>query len=412
MKKPQQNSGASTSFSIVPTIAWRYLFSRDEGGATSLITGISLAGVAIGVAVLIATMAVMDGASTLLSAKISNLYAHVRIQNSPTPETSIPPEMLEKIRAISGVTMAEPIVQREAMLMTGGDGDWRAEGVTLVSARELGPVNLYHIKREGDPIRLERGQMLVGSALLKRLGAKGGDTIMAITPNSGSRPVSIPLTIVDSFDSDYYEFDSITAFVAESTMRAAFGVGEGADFIHIALDDPMQAARVKDDIRKFAGPQYMIKTWSEANHNFFEGIKWQKRMLFVILLLIILVAAFNIIGSLILMVIAKTRQIGILRAVGAKRRTIIAIFLLDGSLVGLAGTALGLALGVAICAALPHIPFGIPEEIYNFNRLPVEIRPVSAAAVALASCVICALASLLPALQAGRLKPVEALRYD
>lgn len=379
---------------------------------SAIIIVISVLGVAIGVAALVATMAVMDGADKLLSAKISSLEAHIRVTHLTGNEIIPTQSLMDSIKKAPDVLRAEPVLTREVLLMEAdSEGRWLAEGARLIGASQLEDGNIYRIPLEAT-LTLNPGEALLGDELLERLGAEVGEDLMAITPNAGARPVSMPLKIVGTFSANFYEFDSTVAFVNEDTMRHAFGIAEGADYLHLDVRDPLHADAVALRLASELPLQYRFESWQKANGPFFEGIKWQKRMLFVILLLIILVAAFNIIGTLILMVIEKTRQIGILKAIGATRGMILRIFLIDGILIGLMGTLLGVAFGLGICAILPTIDFGISEEIYNFSRLPVAVDPWSVAAVVAASILICTISALLPALQAGSLEPVEALRHD
>lgn len=416
-------------------VAWRYLFNRQRRALVSVITIISMAGVAVGVAALITVIGVMDGADELLFGRIADLYPHVRIQDLRGSESRLDSELLARLRADERIAYAEPVIQKQAIAQVHRGIDAPKKGVILLGVDRVGAGELYDILdtdlvqgvattvvdpetgEEGEVVELGPRDVLIGGPLAGQLGAGLNRRLIVIAASNPVRTATVPVfkqlkfRVVGHFKSGFYEFDANTAVVSEAAMRELFRVPEGGfDFIHVKLKDPFTATKYKRELG-LEMPFY-VTTWAEENGQFFSALKLEKYAMFIILLLIIFVAAFNIIGTLILMVIDKTREIGILRAIGAGRRVVARIFLLNGVLIGLVGTAIGLVIGLVLCALIPIAPLEMPAAIYNFDHLPVEVRPLTVITIVVSSMAICTLAALFPAMQAARLHPVEALRHD
>ncbi|HOE95598.1 MAG TPA: ABC transporter permease [Candidatus Sumerlaeota bacterium] len=398
-------------------IAWRYLVSRERKALVSLITFISMTGVAVGVAALITVIGVMDGADELLFGKVAELYPHLRVVNLEGPREEFDPEVIRKLKALPGVTHVQPVMQKQAFIIAGQGRDQNRQSfVQLLGMDRLDQNTIYSIMtyEHGDSVTLGEDEILLGLPLAVNIGAMINDrvTLVSTAPVRtaiGPQMRFLKFTMKDGFRTDFYEFDANTAFISTEMMRKLFPTEPGYDYLHVKLKDPFQADRLAARLHL---PGYRISTWSQENGAFFSALKLEKLALFVILLLIIFVAALNIIGTLILMVNDKTREIGILKAIGASRRTIWKIFLLDGVMIGILGTGAGVAIGLLLCFSIPYIPLDLPASVYNFSRLPVEVQPVTVLLIVCSSMVICTLAALFPAIQAARLHPVEALRYE
>ena len=401
-------------------IAWRYLFSRERKALVSVITLIAMAGVAVGVAALLVVIGVMEGMDGLIFGKVAELYPHVRIASQDGRELHLDPQLLKNLRARPDVRLAEPIVEKQAFIRIMRGSEAQPMGIQIIGADRLGKGFIYDIPdtQTGDPITIEQGEILLGAPLSMMLQAMSGSSVVLTATNpirTALGPVvkELPMGIKGFFSTGFDLFDSATAFVSDQDIRQLFRVPpDKADYIHIKLKDRDRAEAVKHELAAQLGQNYTITTWGEENGEFFGALRLEKLGLFLILLLIILVAAFNIIGTLILMVIEKTREVGILRAVGASQRLIARIFLVDGIMIGLVGTVLGLAIGLGLCLLIPKIPLNVPALIYDLQHVPVKIRPVTVTLITLASMSICTLAALFPARQAAKLNPVEALRYD
>ena len=409
---------------LIPTrsiewfIAWRYLFSRERKSLVSAITLISVTGVAVGVAALIVVIGVMDGANELLFSRMTSLFPHLRITTSTREDIALDPALLARLRVNPEMQLAEPVLQKLGGIQSARGIEAQKQGIQLIGVDELGKSALYRLPRlkTGETIRLNPGEILLGTPMAKKLNVKTSDTVTVLVPDparSASRMNLIParMRVKGTYDTGFYTFDANNAFINKDQMRRLFGMRENhASYIHVKLKDPFKAPEVKQALD--LGENYFVTTWKDESGDFFSAIQIQKFGLFIILLLIILVAAFNIIGTLILMVIEKTREVGILRAVGASEGFSARIFLIEGMLIGLAGTLAGLVLGLVICALIPLVKIQMPAQIYNFDHLPVTVNPVSVVLIVISSMAICTLAALFPARQAAKLNPVEALRYD
>lgn len=398
-------------------IAWRYLFSRERGALVSLITFISVAGVAVGVGALIVVIGVMDGADDQLLGRIANLYPHVRVVDSREGDHPIDQALLERLRAHPLVERAEPVYERQTLLQSSGE-ETRQPLIRLIGTDTIGHDSLFRIDDDNAKrtYRIPDGELFAGMVLLSQIGTMPGQELVltATNPHRGAaapifKKIRIPVSAY--FKTGIFEFDASTAFVSRATFAELYRMQPGsADYIHVKLHNPFRAGELRDT---FDFPDhYRVTTWDEENNEFFGALRLEKLGLGLTLLLTVLVAAFNIIGTLILTVMDKTREIGLLRAIGAGERTIRRIFLLDGIMIGMIGTAVGTVLGVILCLVLRAIEFDLPAEVYAFDSLPVTIRPLTIVIVIAAAMAICTLGAIFPAQQAARLDPVESLRHD
>ena len=401
-------------------IARRYLFSRERKGLISLISLISVGGVAVGVAALIIVIGVIDGIDDLLFGNISHLTPHVRIAGADGRPIKIDEDLLRRLNADQRVELAQPVIDKKAILEVQGNGGAQNQLISLIGADILGPGTLFPDigdMRTQTPIRIPDGMILVGTPIYYNLGLQQGRPVLVYSTNPSSTALGIRFrqrfeTVYGSFTTRMPDFfDAKTAFISENDIRELYQMEPGtADYIHVKLKDAYSAASYKRAL-DLPASTYKVTTWDEENSDFFGALKLERLGLWLILLLIILVAALNIVGTLILMVIEKTREVGILRAIGASERVVGRIFLMDGMIIGLFGTLLGLALGIIACLFIPTINIDLPAAVI-FNHLPVKIKPVTITMVVAASMAICTLAGLFPARQAAKLNPVEALRYD
>jgi lipoprotein-releasing system permease protein len=258
--------------------------------------------------------------------------------------------------------------------------------------------------------------IILGKELAGKLGVFYGEKITVVSPFGvvgplGMVPKMKRFEVVGIFDSGMYEYDSSLAYISLSAAQDFFGMGDKVTGLEIKVDDIFIADRVAQRIEQTLGFPYGARDWMKMNRNLFSALKLEKIMMFIILVLIILVASFNIVSTLTMIVVEKGREIAILKAMGANRRGVMRIFMIDGLVIGLLGTLIGLPLGYGVCQVLQNF-YSLPSDIYYINHLPVKIRPLDVSLVALSALLISFLATLYPSWQAAKLDPAEALRYE
>ena len=432
-------------------IALRHLMSRERKALISIITLISVLGVVVGVMALVAVIAVMDGADDVYRDQLINVKAHIETVALDANMASIDPmhvppkpmgnykEVMSIIKKDPDVVAVSPIIQNFCLLTlkaANGISSLRSSqpaqllGIDAPLERQvtrIGEVpDVKDMKKSkkkligtADP---ESGQVVLGSELAVGLGAQIGDDIYAVTGNFATTANSTvskqsKLRVVGIFSAGIYEIDKMYAYVNLPTAQRVFLLPDVVDGVHLRLKDPFTADKVKKRIdaaliQKLGAP-FVSRSWSELSPDFFTALKLEKLGMFIILLLVIIVAGLNIISTLILVAMEKTREIGILRAMGTSRHSISRVFLMEGALIGFAGTGIGVVCGLILCWFLKyHFPIEIPAAVYGLDGLPVVVSAWTIFTICASSISICLLASVVPAVQASRLDIVEALRYE
>ena len=409
-------------------IGLRYLKAKRKQTFVSLITLISIAGVMVGVTALIVVLAVMNGFKEDLREKILGVTSHVVISRF---DGNIPKyqAVRAQVEDVSGVTAATPFIYTQVMIssrqsisgavLRGIEPDSAARVIRL--PRILRSGSLEELQDAGDP----KGQqttpgIILGKELAKNLGGVArGEPVTVISPFGritplGRVPRSKTFRVAGIFDSGMYEYDSSLAYISLRAAQRFLGFGDRATGIEARVDDIYAADKVARVIGKaLGGYPYWSRDWMRMNRNLFSALKLEKIAMFIILTLIILVAAFNIVGTLIMVVIEKTRDIAILKSMGATRRSIMKIFMIEGLVIGLVGTILGLLGGYTLCKLLATYKFiELPADVYYISTLPVKMDPLDVTLIALAAIVISLVATVYPAWQASRLDPAEAIRYE
>lgn len=398
-------------------IGLRYLRSKGRRGFLSLLTLIAMAGMALGVMALIVVLAVMSGFEEELRSKILGATAHILVMDAGGRGIQDVDRVLPLIRQQSDVRTASPFVLQQVMLTH----EQAATGVLLRGIDpEVGRVELERRVRHGslqDLIGPEAG-IALGRELARTLGVVVGSTVTAISPLGavtavGTIPKMRQFRVVAVFEVGLYEYDSALAYTALGTAQQFADLGNRVSGIEVRVGDVFRARRVAEELGRTLGFPYWTRDWMDMNRNLFSAIQLEKTAMFVILTLIIFVAAFAIISHLILMVAEKRREIGVLRALGAGSASIMLIFMVEGMLIGVVGTVVGLALGVTIGVIQEtyHI-VKIPGDVYQLSQLPMRMYPPDLIVISLSALVLSFLATLYPSRQAARLDPVEVLRYE
>ncbi|MFZ7128311.1 MAG: lipoprotein-releasing ABC transporter permease subunit [Desulfobacterales bacterium] len=404
-------------------IGRRYLRAKQKQAFISLITILSTAGVTVGVMALIVVIAVMAGAQNEFRSRILGVEAHAILMRHGG-EFSDYRSVLETVRSSDHVVSAHPFVYTQVMLRSAGgvsgailkgivpeavDGPAGTEGGRALS-------RLFPADGSADDPMTAPG-IVLGKELGRKLGVVAGDVVYLISPQGMLSPIGhVPslkrYRILDFFQSGMYQYDEAYAFVRLEDAQAVMKSGDVVSGIEIRVDDIYRADQVARSIESELGFPYWSKDWMRMNDNLFSALKLEKTAMFIILTLIVLVAAFNIASTLIMMVMEKTRDIAILKAMGATDASIRRIFVFKGMVIGTVGTALGCFLGFVLCLLLERYKFiELPGDVYYFTALPVQLQLMDVLGIAGASLLICFLATLYPARQASRLNPVEAIRY-
>jgi lipoprotein-releasing system permease protein len=381
----------------------------------SLITVISILGVALGVAALITVISVMTGFSSYMQDRILGTTSHIVIQGSDGIDGV--EEVLAAVSGHEGVVAAAPYVMGQSLIKVNGD----VNGVVVRGVdpvREGGVTDLASNMVEGSLTDLDRDGIIVGIEMMRLHGVRPGDTVTLVSPSEISSPFGmVPLmerfVVRGIFDTGMYEYDTGLVLVTMDAGRSFFDMGDRVTGIAVKVENIYRTGEIARSLQEALGFSFWVRDWKDMNKNLFSALKLEKITMFVILVLIIVVAAFNIIGTLILVVMEKGREIAILKAMGATREAIGRIFMLEGLIIGLGGTLLGLVLGLILSWALARYNFvELPSSVYYVTTIPVKIKLLDIMSICLAAVAVSFAATIYPARRASALNPVEILRYE
>lgn len=401
-------------------VARRYLTARRKEAFVSVITLISVVGVAIGVAALVIAIALITGFQGDVQAKILGATSHVMVSDLSGRGLEGYEDMARKIRALPGVESASAVVYNTVLITGRGENSGAlVKGIDFERERP-GSAWLQKLEAGRIPEARSGGRdgLLLGRELALRIGAQVGDVVSVISASSTLSPMGLlpkrkTFEVTGIFNTGLYEFDSSTALTAMATAQRLFGLEGRASYIQVKLRDIFAAPEIGRKIMAVLPPVVYITTWMELNKSLFSALKLEKNILFLTITLIVVVAALNIIATLILMVMEKTRDIGILMAIGATPAMINRIFFFQGALIGVVGTALGAGLGLGWCALANAFKLiRIPVDIYQISYVPFRMHPLDLAAIVGVTLLISFVSTLFPARRAAKVDPVVALKYE
>ncbi|MER9867767.1 lipoprotein-releasing ABC transporter permease subunit [Mesorhizobium sp. M0136] len=419
-------SGAGPFSGFERMVAWRYLRSRRKETVISVIASISFLGIMLGVATLIVVMAVMNGFRAELLTRILGVNGHLIVQPLDMPLEDYA-QVAGRINGVPGVKYAIPLIDGQ-VLAQGNVGGGTGALVRGIRGEDFGKITIVanNIK-EGSIVGFDTGEgVAIGSRMAENLGLVLGDTITLISPEGDITPLGTtprmkgyPVTAI--FEVGMSEYDSSIVYMPFSEAQLYFNMDGRAQTIEIYADNPDNIDALKPKVEEAAQRPIGLVDWRQRNKTFFDALQVERNVMFMILTLIVLVAALNIISGLIMLVKDKGHDIAILRTMGATRSAILRIFLMTGAAIGVVGTIAGVLLGIVICLNVERIRQFFSwlanerlfnPELYFLSQLPARMDASETISVVLMALALSFLATLFPAWRAARLDPVEALRYE
>ncbi|MCX2865718.1 lipoprotein-releasing ABC transporter permease subunit [Paucibacter sp. PLA-PC-4] len=410
-------------------IGWRYTRAGRGGRRNrfiSFISGVSMLGIALGVAALIIVLSVMNGFQKEVRDRMLSVIAHVELVSNTGEALADWQATAAKARENPAVVGAAPFVAAQVLIARGEDMrgaivrgiDPELEATVTPLAAQL---------KEGPLSRLKAGDwgIVLGAELARSLGVREGDKITLVAPSGQVTPAGVvprlkTFTLVGTFNAGHYEYDSGLALIHVDDAARLFRVG-GPTGVQLKLADVHQARQVGDQLAQSLGPALRVRDWTRANANWFDAVQVEKRLMSIILTLIVAVAAFNLVSTLVMTVTDKQADIAILRTLGASPRSIMGIFMVQGAASGVIGTISGVGLGLLVAfnidvivpaiERLLNVSF-LPGSIYLISRMPSEPQSADIVPIAITSLILAFLATLYPSWRASRVQPAEALRYE
>lgn len=413
------------------TLGWRYTRAgraTRKNGFISFISGVSMLGIALGVAALIIVLSVMNGFQKEVRDRMLGVLAHIEVF---APGGAALPDLdltLNEVKAHPQVLGAAPFIAAQALLARGED--IKGALVRGVDPALEGDVTDIFAPRAGVPSVLQRLQpgafgVVLGLDLARNLGVREGDTVTLIAPSGQVTPAGVvprlkQMVVVGTFDSGHYEYDAGLVLLHQDDAARIFRL-EGPTGIRLKIANLHQAREVAQQLAGTLSGDLLLRDWTRTNRTWFAAVQLEKRMMFIILTLIVAVAAFNLVSTLVMTVTDKRADIAILRTLGASPRSIMGVFVVQGAMVGIVGTISGLALGLGVAFNIDVIVPALenllgasflPRDVYLISRMPSDPQSTDIVPIALISLVLAFVATLYPSWRASRVNPAEALRYE
>ena len=412
-------------------VARRYLISKKASGFISVIAYLAMGGVVLGVAALIIILSVTNGFAGEIKNRLIGMNAHVNIRRFDGGPIKNYKALIDSLSDWSDVIGAAPVIDSKVIIVSKRDFShvdgipiWGIDPESFSKVSDLSQHLLYSDKGEillGDVDGENKQGIILGEHLARRLKVGPGFDVLLFTIRNidveqtvldGLVPKTWPFLIVDHFESGMYQYDDNYAFIALKDAQRILGVGDVVTDIHVRVNDIYRAPEIGESLAGVFDYPYRVSDWTQLFPEFFRWIELEKWAIFVALSLIVLVAAFNIMSILVMSVLIKTSEIGILRTMGCSIGEIYRIFVYQGLIIGGAGTLLGCIVGAAVCYVQKRFDvISIPGDVYLINSLPVDMSPIDFLLVTCVSMTICLLTSIYPARKAAKLMPVRAIRY-
>jgi lipoprotein-releasing system permease protein len=405
--------------------AWRYLRAKRKEGFISVITGFAFTGIALGVATLIIVMSVMNGFKAELLNRILGINGHISIVATAGFPFNNYKKAVQDLENIDGIELALPIIEKQLLVSS----PHSAEGA-MVRGIDKADILKQKVLRNGfnkiDMETYDGDVVVLGDKLAKKLGVYTGDEITLISPNGkitafGSVPRIKTYTVIGTFNLGMFEYDANYVFMPLEAAQKYFGLKDSATVIDVRLKNDNDLPQMRSMIEKSVSLDAYVYDWKQSNAAFFNAVDVERNVMFLILMLIILVAAFNIITGLIMLVKDKSRDVAVLRTMGATRGMIMRIFFMDGAFIGMVGTSIGVALGLLFCENIENIRRFLEKisgrdlfspEIYFLSQLPAKVDSTEVFMVVVLTLLLAFLATIYPAYRASKFDPAEALRYE
>ncbi len=401
-------------------VSFRYLRAKRKQKFISLISVISVLGVAVGVMALIVVLSVYTGFTEGLRDQIIGINAHILVQKFGG-EIDNPDQLRKEVLSVSGVVAATPYIYGQALISSGKSSSGIVlRGIAPESAGKVIKLESQMLSGSIEDLATDRNlpAIILGKDLAAQLRVGAGWKIRLISPNGPLTPMGVlpkvrTCLVTGIFETGMYEYDSTMGFVNLKTARGLAGMDRGVHGLEVRVANIDKANLTAAAIKKQLGSSYSVRDWMQINQNLFAALKLEKIGIFIALDLIILVAALNIISALVMVVMEKTRDIAILKSMGATTGSIMRIFFYQGAVIGLSGTLLGVGSGLTLCALLKRYKIiELPSNVYPMSTMPVKVVPMDVTVIALSAILITLAATLYPSWKASRIRPAEALTYE